>query len=112
MFFCFVFYLPVFLKGWVSIPSFTFTAEIKTWVLINTCDLFLCDVGVMTGGEQEEEDIHGGVSDERQLEIRRKRKKIQEKLSNGEKNVISLKNATRGQARRTSAVSKGVRTAQ
>lgn len=33
--------------------------------------------------------IFGGVSDERQLEIRRKRKKIQEKLSNGEKNVIS-----------------------
>lgn len=40
-------------------------------------------------GEQEEEDIHGGVSDERQLEIRRKRKKIQEKLSDGEKNLIS-----------------------
>lgn len=65
-----------------------FTAEIKTWILINTPDLFLCGVGVMRG-EQEEEDIQGGVSDERQLEIRRKRKKIQEKLSDGEKNVTS-----------------------
>lgn len=53
--------------------------------------------------EQEEEDIRGGVSDERQLKIRRKRKKIQEKLSDGMKEYHTS---------RTNAVSKGVRTAQ
>lgn len=80
-----LFFLHVFLKGRVGTPPAT--AEIKTWILINTRDLFLC--GMRWFGGDKGRKIFGGVSDERQLEIRRKRKKIQEKLSNGEKNVIS-----------------------